>query len=261
MIKIKGSIIDSNIISNKYILNSIERKIISILSSSSEVYKYDSQNQLDFELKLRKSIINAAKDLDRSRFSFSVFRKSKCNPDYWKRTDEGGFALKSGIKPSDAIKDIYIHSSSYRTECATAMVIVYYKALLDIYPEELFNKLFPRIYLMGWQHLDSDFGIVDYINVKDYLPADCRYFRNPQVDPMSPEWQGENAFDMGNGLYYGHGIGITSAEKIINELNKKRVSGAEISAYLMKSAKRPNFKSLSNKYYSFTQPVQEAIAH
>lgn len=258
MIKISDSLVDSNTIINKYIQNSIERKIISILSSSSEVYKYDSQDQLNFELKLRKSIINAAKDLNRSNFSFKVFRKSKCNEDYWNRMNDGGFVLKSGIKPSDAIKDIYTHSSKYGTECATAMVIVYYKALVDIFPEELFNKLFPKIYLMNWQHLDGDLGIVDYMRVVDYLPGDCRYFKNPDVDPLTPEWQGENVFDLGEGTYYGHGIGITSAEKMIEALNKKRISGSEVSAYLMKSAKRPNFKYLSNKYYSFSAPrVQE----
>lgn len=257
MIKIAGSLINSNTIINKYNQNSIENNIVSILASSSEVYNYDYQNQLDFELKLRKSIINAAKDLYKSHFSFMVFRKSKCNQDFWNRTNEGGFALKYGVKPSEAIKDIYINSSSYGTECSTAMVIVYYKALVDILPEELFNKLFSRIYLMNWQHLDSDLGIVDYMNVADYLPGDCRYFKNPDVDPLNPEWQGENVIDLGNSIYYGHGIGIADAEKIIDKLNKKRISGATVSAYLVNSAKRPNFKYLSHKYYSFSPRLQE----
>jgi len=257
MIKIAGSLIDSNTIINKYTENSIERKIVGILASSSEIYNYASQNQLNFELNLRKSIINAAKDLYRSNFSFKVFRKSKCNEDFWNRTNEGGFALKNGIKPSIAIKDIYLHSSSYGTECSTAMVIVFYKALVDILPENLFNELFSHIYLMNWQHLDPDLGIVDYMNPADYLPGDCRYFKNPDVNPLNPEWQGENAFDMGNGLYYGHGIGITDAEKIIEALNKKRVNGAKVSAYLVNSAKRLNSKYLSYKYYNFTPRLQQ----
>jgi len=248
MITIAGSSIASNTIINKYTQNSLEMKIVSILASSSEVYKYDSQNQLDFELELRRSIVNAAKDLNRSNFSFKVFRKSKCNEDYWKRTSEGGFVLKNGIKPSEAIKDIYIHSSRYGTECSTAMVIVYYKALADIFPENLFNKLFSHIYLMNWQHLDGDLGIVDYINVADYLPGDCRYFKNTEVNPISPEWQGENVIYLDDGVYYGHGLGILSSEKIIEALNKKRISGAKVSAYLVNSAKRPNFKYLGYKY-------------
>lgn len=250
MIKIGNSIIDGNSLANKYPQNSIEAKIINILLSSSEIYRYDSMNQLAFELKLRKSIVNAAKDLNRSRLAFKVFRKSKCNEDYWIRTREGGFALKNGVKSSDAIKDIYKNSSKYGTECSTAKVIVYYKALVDILPEELFNRLFPNIYLMNWQHLDRDLGIVDYPQVADYLPGDGRYFKNPDVKPTNPEWQGENTFYLDNGLYYGHGIGITSADKIIEALNKKRIRGSNVSAYLLKSAKRPNFKHLSNLYYN-----------
>ncbi|MHB8064511.1 MAG: protein-glutamine gamma-glutamyltransferase, partial [Ruminiclostridium sp.] len=248
---------DSNTIINKYAQNSIERKIISILASSSEVYRYDSENQLDFELKLRKSIINAARELNRSYFSFRVFRKSICNLDYWNKTDEGGFALKNGIKPSEAIKDIYIHSSKYGTECSTAMVIVYYRALVDIFPEDLFNKLFSQIYLMNWQHLDRDLGIADYMNPADYIPGDCLYFRNPEVDPLNPEWQGENAIYLDEGSYYGHGIGIANAEKVIEVLNKKRISGATVSAYLVNSAKRLNFKYLSYRFYSFVPRSQK----
>lgn len=257
MIEIAGSLVDSGTFINQFVQNSVETKIIKILSSSSKVYRYASENLLKFELNLRKSIISAAIDLGNSRLSFSVFRKSKCNPDYWDRTNEGGFALKSGVKPSDAVKDIYINSSSYGTECATAMVIVYYKALVDIFPEDLFNKLFSEIYLMDWQHLDRNFGLVDNINVADYLPGDGRYFKNPDVDPMYPEWQGENVIDLGNGLYYGHGIGITDAGRIVEELNKKRIAGSKVSAYLMKSAKRLDFINLANKYYNFEQRLQE----
>ena len=50
MIKIADSLIDSNTIINKYMQNSIEGKIVNILSSSSNVYEYNSQNQLNFEL-------------------------------------------------------------------------------------------------------------------------------------------------------------------------------------------------------------------
>lgn len=250
MINIKGSSINPNTIINQYPQNSIERSIVSTLATSNEVYKYDSKDQLNFELKLRKSIIKASKDLNKSKFAFRVFRKSKANSDYWERTDEGGFLLKEGVKPSDAIKDIYINSSKYGTECSTAMVIIYYKALVDILPEAVFNRLFSKIYLMNWQHLDKDLGIADYMIRGDYLPGDLRYFRNPDVDPLTPEWQGENVIYLDNSLYYGHGLGIGTAERIIDALNKKRINGSQISAYLINSVKRPNFKYLSNIYYN-----------
>ena len=260
MIRINGKPIDSNYL-GQYASNSVEGRTLNILMSSDEVYNYDSLKQLTFELTLRKSIVNAAKDLNRSRLDFAIFRKSRCNPQFWIRTGEGGFELRQGVRPSDAIRDIYIHSSKYATECATAMVIVYYKALVDVLPEELFNRMFSQIYLMNWQHLDYNMGLVDYMRVPDYLPGDCRYFKNPDVDPMKPEWQGENVFLLDNGLYYGHGIGITTGDRIIEELNKKRFKGSTVSAYLLPTAKRLNFKYLSNKYYSFPARKEEDYSY
>jgi len=245
-----GQTIDFNAFSGQYPPGSIERKILSILHSSTKTHAYSSSNQLEFELKLRKNIINASVNLFRSNMAFRTFRDSFCNPQYWYRTQEGGFLLKSGVKPSDAVRDIFLNGSMYGTECATAIVIVYYGALLNTLPERLFNELFEGIYLMDWKFLDSDLGIKTYPNPGVYLPGDCRYFRNPEVNPLTPEWQGENAIDLGNGTYYGHGIGIKTAGEIIEALNRNRISGAQQSAYLMDSVTLLDFKSLSEKYYN-----------
>ncbi|MCR4434798.1 MAG: protein-glutamine gamma-glutamyltransferase [Clostridiales bacterium] len=254
MIRISGSVIDPNAIMNQIPQGDIEKNTFDILSSSSKVYSFKSLNELNFELSMRKSIVNAAIDLNNSSFSFRVFRKSRCNPDFWDRTNDGGFLLKKGVNPSDAIKDIYVHSSKYGTECATAMVIVYYKAVLDVFPEELFNRLFPEIYLMNWSHLDRDLGIREYGPGEDDLPGDGMYFKNPDVNPLTPEWQGENVIYLGNGKYYGHGIGISDEKEIIRALNDNRISGSTVSAYRLDSVKRLDFKYLAQKYNSFTPP-------
>jgi protein-glutamine gamma-glutamyltransferase len=128
-------------------------------------------------------------------------------------------------------------------------VIIYYKALVDIFPEEKFNYLFQGIYLMNWEHLDSDLGIRHYQSTSDVLPGDCLYFKNPDVNPITPQWQGENVIDLGNGTYYGHGIGIRDAEGVIEALNRQRRSDATQSAYLLGSVTRPAFKLLADKYY------------
>jgi protein-glutamine gamma-glutamyltransferase len=244
MIQIPGSLIDAGTMLSQYPPSSIERTIVETLSSSDKIYYYESLNELQFELTLRKSIVAASRDLNKSYFSFRVFRSSICNPEFWERTDEGGFLLKSGVKPYNAIRDIYINSSQYGTECATAIVIVYYKALADILPENIFNGLFSRIYLMDWQQLDKNLGVTYYYNPTDYFPGDCRYFKNPDVDPLTPEWQGENVIYLDNGLYYGHGIGIKTADEIIMALNSHRKSGSEVPAYLLNSVTRLGFKSL-----------------
>jgi protein-glutamine gamma-glutamyltransferase len=234
---------------NQYPNNSIEQYILTKMNESTEKYRYDSLEQLHFELKVRKEIINAAKKLNNSKFAFAIFHKSKCNPEYWTRTNNGGFRLNNGANPGSAINDIFINGDKYATECATAMLIVYYKALLDVLENSLFDRIFPEIYLMNWHSVDPLLrNISNLTKVKDFLPGDRGYFTNPDVDPKTPEWQGENVIILSSGMYYGHGIGINSAEEIIAELNNNRKNGATRSAYFLDSVGRLNFKKLFNIY-------------
>ena len=74
MIYIAGTLIDGASVAEKYPSGSMERKILNIMLSSSHDYSYSSLSELEFELKLRKSIVSTAIDLYRSRFLFRVFR-------------------------------------------------------------------------------------------------------------------------------------------------------------------------------------------
>ncbi len=248
MISINNTTTSIEALTMNYPPESIQYKVIRILSDSQNAYNYSSMNQLFFEADLRNSIITASRRLNSSYFSFKIFRKSTCNTNYWERTGEGGFLLKKNVLPTVAISDILTNSSEYGTECATAMVVVYYLALLEVFTEKRYNELFTDIYLMDWQHLDQRIGIQQYRYIKDFLPGDCRYFKNPDVDPLVPEWQGENTIDLGDGTYYGHGLGINTAEEIVDTLNRYRFEDANESAYLLESATRLNFKRL----YSLT---------
>ena len=51
---------------------------------------------------------------------------------------------------------------------------------------------------MNWQHLDRDLGVRTYRNQLIFSRR-LQVFQNPDVDPLTPEWQGENAIDMGDG--------------------------------------------------------------
>lgn len=249
MIIISGNPVQPEQFSADYAADTIERKMINQLTASSEKYSYDSINQLKFEIRMRREIIDSSYELNNSDMGFAIFRKSKCNPEFWDRESDGGFVLKAGVKPSDAVRDIFVNSSKYATECATAMMIIYYKALLDIYPEALFNKTFPSIELMNWHHINRllrEVGLMKKQN--DYIPGDRRYFVNPDVDPLTPQWQGENVIDLDGKKYYGHGIGIADAERIIKALNNNRSEGADESAYLKDTAGRPNFVRLADIY-------------
>jgi protein-glutamine gamma-glutamyltransferase len=224
----------------------VEAQVLKTMENSTENYRCETQAQLQFELSLRREIVEAALALSRSGLRFAVFHKSKCNADFWSRTGNGGFELKRGASAFAAIRDIFENGRKYATECATAMVIVYYGALTRLWSEQSFNRLFPSIYLMNWHRLDpllAETGTPRWAT--DILLGDRCYFRNPQVDPEASYLQGENVIVLPDGRYYGHGVGITTGEQILRMLNAHRIEGATEYAYFMEnSAARPSFKRL-----------------
>jgi len=248
MIILNGTPFDIFSIIHEYKENSVEAISLQKMAESQESYQYDSLEELKFELGLRKEIVNAAINLNSSAFSFAIFHKSKCNPLYWDRTANGGFNLKGGVSAADAIQDIYQNGHKYATECATAMLIVYYKALLSVFTKNKFDKQFPTIYLMNWQIIEpllKETGIQ-----ADFLPGDRGYFDNPDVNPETPELQGENVIILLDERYYGHGIGIAKADTIIQVLNSNRKRDAQQSAYFMNTVSRPDFKKIAKVYFA-----------
>lgn len=226
-------------------LTDIEREIVQGKQRSMVTYTYDSLRELLFELKMRQSIIAASRALNYSGVGFATFEDSRANPQYWNVTDSGGFRLRGNARPSDAINDIYMNGRLYAFECATAMLIVLYKAVLDVLGEDVFNRHFQNLYLRDW-HSDNDLRLIITNNRMAAYPGDIVYFRNPDHRPDMPEWQGENAIMLGNGLYYGHGIGIETAEGIIRTLNTTRVPGSTTPAYLMDLVVTPDFSLLQS---------------
>jgi len=249
MILINGQPADTAALRRSYPAHTTEGRILDILISDEGRHNFSSQERLGFELKLRAEIVRAAEALSRSRLAFKVFRESYCNEEYWDRMPDGGFALKASAKPSEAIRDIYRNSHKYGTECATAMLIVYYKALLEVFGDEAFDNTFTNIYLMNWHRIEPLLREVGLMGRADiYLPGDRRYFKNPDVDPETPELQGENVIDLGGGFYYGHGFGRQRADTFIRLLNRSRADDADESAYLMETVGNPNYDKLFNVY-------------
>lgn len=203
-----------------------------------------SEDELGFELYLRSKLVEAAQELNQSLAEFASFEHSRCNPEFWIRTLNGGFQQRSGIPSSIAIRDIYNNGSLYAFECATAMVIVLYKAVLDTLGEEVFLRHFSSILLRDW-HFDGGLRIITWGNVRKSFPGDILYFRNPDYDPKTPEWQGENAVKLQHDLYYGHGIGILNSRKMIEALNGFRKPNANHPAYLEDQVTFPDYKYLA----------------
>jgi protein-glutamine gamma-glutamyltransferase len=228
-----------------------ERVILDKMLSAKTIFSYPSQSLFHFELALRKELVNASERLNNSFFTFKLFKDAICNTQYWDKTEEGGFRLKKMANPHEAVRDIKRNSRLYGTECATAIVMAYYLALVEVMPAELFDLLFSDIYLMDWKYLDKDLGVGTYHGVEDSLPGDCLYFKNPDVNPDTPEWQGENVIQLLDGYYYGHGIGIKTSAGIIRDLNRNRSRDSETSAYLLDLIVKPDFQYLGRRYEAF----------
>ncbi|MEF3309356.1 hypothetical protein PV433_10630 [Paenibacillus sp. GYB004] len=47
--------------------------------------------------------------------------QQRANREYWERMSNGGFLLRRGVYPSEAILDIISNGRAYAFECATAM--------------------------------------------------------------------------------------------------------------------------------------------
>ncbi len=218
-------------------------RTLQLMERYSGTYYYHALSQLKFELDLRQQTIQASYLLNQSGADFATFETSKCNERYWILTRRGGFRLRPGVLPHTAINDIFYNGRLYAFECALAMVLTFYKAVLEEIGPMQFNYLFPRIYLFSWE-FDQDLGLRGHLGT-DYLPGDCVYFQNPDFHPNTPEWNGLNAILLNGDLYFGHGFGIGSADEIIAALNSQRSPYATRSAFLNNLITRPNFHYLS----------------
>jgi len=236
-------------------LNSSEKLILAGLACHENLIRYDDITRLQFETKLRSYIIESAIALNYSGVTYAIFEKSYCNPRFWALQADGGFKIRNNVTPASAIQDIYSNGSQYAFECATAMVIVYYKAVLAAINENHFNRLFQDILLWDW-HYDKDLGISSG-ETNEFVPGDVLYFKNPDVNPSTPEWQGENVVFLERNTYYGHGIGIKNSQQMIDALNAHRRPGSSESAYLLQQATRPDFHYLSQ----FTDHPSDQTGH
>lgn len=242
MISIQNRPITANEL-KEFFSDAKDREIIDWMANSHKVYRYESLNELKFEILFRRKTIEASLDLLKSKAQFATFENSYCHDHFWQLSSKGAFLLKKDVTPAKGIEDIFINGNKYAFECATAIVIVFYKAALDSIGEKAFNYLFADLVLYDW-HYDKDLGVRTTVTT-DFVPGDCVYFNNPDFNPETPQWRGVNAIHLGNNLYYGHGIGIRDAKGVIETLNRYRKRQAVESAYLKDQVTRPNYKYLS----------------
>ncbi|MFS8631069.1 MAG: protein-glutamine gamma-glutamyltransferase [Bacillales bacterium] len=213
------------------------KEIFASLRDNDAYYYYHSFRELAFDIFLRENIIQAAERLSKAGIEFNVFSQSRFHSRFWNKTPRG-YVLKPGAMPDEAVSDIFTNGREYAFECSTAMVVVfYYAVLLSIGPRH-FNRLFQNLLVWNWNY-DENLKIITKSG-RDYIPGDVVYFHNP--DFQNPVWIGENAVYMGNDMYYGHDIGIVAKKEMIEALNQLRKPGAKRSAYMLPQHSRLDFR-------------------
>nr|WP_238357806.1 protein-glutamine gamma-glutamyltransferase [Cohnella zeiphila] len=213
-------------------------------NNSPITYRYSTFERLRFEMELRAAIVAAAEAMSRSGLRFANFDRAQCNGEFWILTPAGGFQLRNGVAPADAIRDIFVNGPMYATECATATVIVAYKGILDSIRPADFNRLFSGLLLYDWHTQDNLLPAREAAPEEKYI-GDLLYFNNPEFNPATPEWRGENVVKMYGDFYYGHPFGVAPYRTIIDGLNRGRMEGSTTSAYLTNEVVFPNSNFLS----------------
>ena len=224
-------------------LGSVEKAIAERMLAADALYAFPSVKELLFEIGVRKNMIESAREMAEGQAAFTTFQYAQCNPEYWKLTNAGGFLLKRGISPSEAIQNIYSNSSLYAFECATACVITFYSAVKKSINKTYFDSVFQDLYLYSW-HTDPNLGMYTFYG-DHFLPGDVVYFNNPDYSRETPWYRGINAVKLESGEYFGHGLGVMSEGGIIEFLNSVRKPESNRPAYLTDLVTRLSYSSFA----------------
>ena len=181
------------------------------------------------DLAFRAAVVKASKDLAESGASFAgTAKQDKVNLKLWTKGYGGKMQVRKWLgdgeigKPSVALRDIFKNGDQYGFECATAMMVIYHKAILDHIGDEAFDRLFtePRhLKFFRWSIEDDDFIDVKRLaHVPSKLkPGSHYYYKNPGADPKNSAWGGENVIYLGDGEFYAHGIRGASGTFVVTE--------------------------------------------
>lgn len=191
-------------------------------------------------VEIEAAIVDACYDMAAHPHDFEIIKKTRFSATYWDSKGNGLYKTKAGVRPSLAVRDICDHPKDYGFECATAMVIVYYKAMLSIMGDAQFDKVCANIQIGPWVYDDVLASVYDITGDGDtpgnptLIAGTYGYIRNWDVSKIAREggWQGENVIALGNGIYFGHPFGVETGENIIKYLNTQRIENAKRSASL-----------------------------
>lgn len=141
------------------------------------------------KLAISTALVNASHDMAQAGHSFAGFEQTTFSERYWEPNGENAtFELKEGVSPSEAVQDIFANPGNYQFECATAIVITQYKAMLDSLGPQTFDQICGDLKIGPWKneghledarlHLGDSGGRASPQFAAGLKPGDYTYFKN-----------------------------------------------------------------------------------
>lgn len=224
------------------------------------IFSADAQGQVNVKrigaalrdrVAIGAAVVDAAYAMDSANHRFGG--QPQANETYWRVptnpvSGASRMLVRDGVRPSAALQDMFENPGDYRFECASAIVIIRYKAIMDLIGKADFDRIMTDMIVGAWkQEADSEAlwkisrtgptktPPVDPSAIPEVPPGEYTYFRNWDVskEGFDAGWQGENVIALGDGLYYGHPFGVVSDDEIIKHLNQNRKAGSTQSATLL----------------------------
>jgi protein-glutamine gamma-glutamyltransferase len=198
------------------------------------------------DLAFRQAVVNAACALAAGGADFSASDKTdKVNSHYWGLGYGGKMSARKFMadgtlgKPSEALNDIFMNGKQYAFECATAMMVIYHKAILDHVGAKAFDAMFSdpgMLNFFRWERKDQDFVDVERLVHKPVPlhPGSHYYYENPDASPENSAFRGENVIYLGNGRFYAHGVigksgtYVVTEKELLKSLSSLRRRGSKI---------------------------------
>lgn len=224
------------------------------LDASDVVWTRDAAGQVNVRqlgqalcerVRIGAAMTSACEDMGRARHAFALLDDQSFSRTHWQQEGGGTFHVRDGVRPSQALRDVFAHPDAYRFECATALVLVHYKAMLELVGDDDFDRMCPRLRVGPWE---TDEAFVRHTRSegdsaveaseerrRHFRAGDYGYIKNWDVSEKGARagWQGENVIALGDGRFYGHPFGVTTEDSIVQHLNTHRVEGAARPAGLL----------------------------
>ncbi|MFC1610801.1 hypothetical protein ACFL6C_07575 [Myxococcota bacterium] len=228
----------------------------------------------------RMRVVEAAFDLAASGVEFSYCSATdSVNNKLWTRF---GYRMqvrknlqKNGMdsgelgSPAKGLRDIFKERSrgvaqkrTYGFECATAIMVILHKAILDTVGDEVFDKwfsdpsllTFDRFYEKNKHYKDVEVISKKKVDLDDLVPGTCYYVENP--DALDQAFLGENVVYLGfindKHRFYAHGIVgaspyVVTYHELMRSLRALRKRGSKVEPFFSNFSRSINTNKLIKK--------------